>query len=66
MNEHIYGLRTNPPRPTLAESAWRVRSNETPLGPRWSDWAVDLAILRRGLRRRVPPNLNERRNKATT
>ena len=37
-----YGLKTNPPRPTLEESLWRVRANETPLGPSWSDWWIDV------------------------
>jgi hypothetical protein len=37
-----YGLKTNPPRPTLDESLWRVRANETPLGPSWSDWYYDV------------------------
>lgn len=32
----------NPPRPTLEESRWRVRSNETPLGPSWSNWYIDV------------------------
>ena len=37
-----YGLKTNPLRPTLEESVWRVRANETPLGPRWGNWSVDV------------------------
>lgn len=37
-----YGLKTNPPRPTLDESRWRVRANETPLGPSWSDGWIDV------------------------
>ena len=42
MNPRPYGLKTNPPRPTLDETLWRVRANETPLGPTWSDWYVDV------------------------
>lgn len=34
--------KVNPPRPTLEESRWRVRSNETPLGPSWSNWYIDV------------------------
>jgi hypothetical protein len=45
MSAHTYGLRTNPPRPTLDESRWRVRSNETPLGPSWSNWYVDVVRM---------------------
>ena len=40
MNDHtIY--KTNPPRPTLEETLWRVRA-ATPIGPRWSDWTIDV------------------------
>jgi hypothetical protein len=38
----ITNYRQNPPRPTLEESLWRVRANETPLGPSWSDWSIDV------------------------
>jgi hypothetical protein len=42
----VTNYQQNPPRPTLEESLWRVRANETPLGPSWSDWSNEVHARR--------------------